>query len=463
MIVPIGQEPADLKARMDTLFAKIDAAHPDKILIQFAKNHGSWSDTATEIGHKLGYTTGTEFLTAYGYTMVAGKSGKRATNAGEEIIEELKRRYPNGPEFAKIKDLFAANPDFSTKYKNMQNTSQAKYGMPLSDYFVQIGLLKPSGTPLPTEDEFSAMLATASQWQKEPTTRALKLTHSSFDFIAFELYVRKVLGKEPAAYYEELNLVQTAAEKASIKAAEEAEREARRRELDMRKHDPRFIYSKAGYISKYLGSEEVLHIPEGVTAFNPKAFVGHNELKEIYFPSTLEKIPTKAFTELLGLEHVHFSAGLFEICDHAFENCPHLREVDLPDGVVLLGRFAFAHCAHLKCVHLPGTIRNPADRVFAWCDGLKEVILDEGITQISEYMFETDNEAKDKLETLRLPTTLRVIAGDGFNNRKAFWAYLAPDMENPNRSKLRSILNHGTGLASYKVTYMDGKLAFDRI
>ena len=106
---------------------------------------------------------------------------------------------------------------------------------------------------------------------------------------------------------------------------------------------------------------------------------------------------------------------------------------------------------------------NPADRVFAWCDGLKEVILDEGITQISEYMFETDNEAKDKLETLRLPTTLRVIAGDGFNNRKAFWAYLAPDMENPNRSKLRSILNHGTGLASYKVTYMDGKLAFDRI
>ena len=62
MIVPIGQEPADLKARMDTLFAKIDAAHPDKILIQFAKNHGSWSDTATEIGHKLGYTTGLQLI-----------------------------------------------------------------------------------------------------------------------------------------------------------------------------------------------------------------------------------------------------------------------------------------------------------------------------------------------------------------------------------------------------------------
>ena len=212
-----------------------------------------------------------------------------------------------------------------------------------------------------------------------------------------------------------------------------------------------------------MGSEEVLHIPEGVTAFNPKAFVGHNELKEIYFPSTLETIPVKAFTELRGLEHVHFSEGLFEICDHAFEHCTNLREVDLPDGVVLLGRFAFASCRHLERVHLPGTIRNPADRVFAWCDGLKEVVLDEGITQVSEYMFETDNEAKDKLETLRLPTTLRVIAGDGFTNRKAFWAYLAPDMENPNRSKLRSILNHGAGLASYKVTYADGKLAFDRI
>ena len=358
--------------------------------------------------------------------------------------------------------MFAANPDLSTKYKNLQNTAQAKYGMPLSDYFVQIGLLKPSGTPLPTEDAFNAMLATASQWQKESTTRALKLAHSSFDFIAFELYVRKALGKDPAAYYEELNLVQTAAEKAAVKAAEKAKREAHRRELEMRKHDPRFIYSKAGYISKYLGSEEVLHIPEGVTAFSSKAFVGHNELKEIYFPSTLEIIPAKAFKELHGLEHVHFSEGLFEICDHAFENCPRLQEVDLPDGVVLLGSFAFARCVGLERVHLPGTIRNPADRVFAWCDGLKEVALDEGITQISEYMFVCDSN-KDKLETLRLPTTLRVIAGDGFNNRKAFWAYLAPDMENPNRSKLRSILNHGTGLASYKVTYTDGKLAFDRI
>ena len=462
MIVPIGQEPADLKARMDTLFAKINAAHPDKILIQFGKNHKKWSEHASIIGHELGYATGAEFLTAYGYTVVAIKGGRPTSVDTDQIIEELKSRYPNGPEFFKLKDLFAANPDFSTKYKTLQNTATVKYGMPLSDYFVQIGLLKPSGTPLPTEDEFTAMLATANQWQKEPTTRALKLAHPSFDFIAFELYVRKVLGKEPAAYYEELNLVQTAAEKAAVKAAEEAEREARRRELEMRKHDPRFIYSKAGYISKYLGSEEVLHIPEGVTAFNPKAFVGHNELKEIYFPSTLERIPAKAFKELHGLEHVHFSAGLFEICDHAFENCPRLREIDLPDGVVLLGSFAFARCASLERVHLPGTIRNPADRVFAWCNALKEVVLDEGITQISEYMFVCDSN-KDKMETLRLPTTLRVVAGDAFDHRKVFLAYLAPDMANPDRSRLRSILNHGTGLASYKVTYADGKLVFDRI
>lgn len=463
MIIPIGQEPADLKEKMDKLFSKINAAHPDKILVQFGKNHEKWASRASKIGHELGYATGTEFLTAYGYTMVAKKGGRPTSVDTNLIIEELKSRYPTGPEFSQLKDLIAANPDFAAKYKTMQNSSQEKYGMPLSDYFVQIGLLKPSGTPLPTEDAFNAMLATASQWQKESTTRALKRAHEDFDFIAFELYLRKVLGKDPSAYYEELNLVQTAAEKAAAKAAEEAKREARRRELEMRKHDPRFIYSKAGYISKYVGSEEVLHIPEGVTAFNPKAFVGHNELREIYFPSTLEEIPAKAFKELHGLEHVHFSEGLFEISDSAFENCPRLQDVDLPDGVVLLGRFAFADCKHLERVHLPGTIRNPADRVFAWCDGLKEVVLDEGITQISEYMFTPEDSKHDKLKTLRLPTTLRVIAADAFAHRKAFQAYLSPDLDVSTAQRLNSIFHHGSGMSVYKVTYEDGKLLFYHI
>ena len=221
MIIPIGQEPADLKEKMDKLFSKIDAAHPDKVLVQFGKNHEKWASRASKIGHELGYATGSEFLTAYGYTMVAKKGGRPTSVDTDLIIDELKSRYPDGPEFSHLKDLIAASPDFAAKYKTMQNTSLAKYGMPLSEYFVQIGLLKASGAPLPTETEFAMMLETVSHWQKKPTSRALKQAHEDFDFIAFERYLRKMMGKDPAAYYEELNLVQTVAEKAAAKAAEQ--------------------------------------------------------------------------------------------------------------------------------------------------------------------------------------------------------------------------------------------------
>lgn len=139
-ITPKGQEPANLKKRMDTLFAKLDEAYPDKIIVSLQKDHKKWAETVTELYRALGYPDGNTFLEAYGYTVQKGKAGRPGNNH-MEIIQELKRRYPEGSPYCKVGDFLQANSDL--KLKTIYNNSQALFGMPFSDYLESIGLLQP--------------------------------------------------------------------------------------------------------------------------------------------------------------------------------------------------------------------------------------------------------------------------------------------------------------------------------
>ena len=69
------------------------------------------------------------------------------------IIDELKRRYPNGSEFTSADDLFAANPDLLPRMKTLKNNAKDLFGMPLGKYLTSIGLLK-SKSQSKGENEF---------------------------------------------------------------------------------------------------------------------------------------------------------------------------------------------------------------------------------------------------------------------------------------------------------------------
>lgn len=115
-IIPKGHEPFNIKQRMDTLFSKLDEAYPDKIIKRLEKEHKKWAETAREISKQLGYENKNVFLESYGYTIEIGKGGGREkTVDAKAIISELQKRYPNGTKFAKIDELFDANPDLAKK------------------------------------------------------------------------------------------------------------------------------------------------------------------------------------------------------------------------------------------------------------------------------------------------------------------------------------------------------------
>ena len=139
-IIPKGSEPEKIKKRMDTLFAKLDSAYPDKVIRSLQKDHKKWSETVRELYRLLGYPDGNSFLEAYGYTVQRGEAGRPKTNNYGEVIETLRKRYPDGMPFDRISMIVKENPDLKGVLKTMQNNANALYGMSLKDYFNQIGL-----------------------------------------------------------------------------------------------------------------------------------------------------------------------------------------------------------------------------------------------------------------------------------------------------------------------------------
>lgn len=134
-----GNEPENIRRRINVLFPKLDAAYPNKQIIALYKDHKKWGETVTELYRLLGYPDGKAFLEAYGYTVVDNKGGRPASNNYDEAILELQRRYPNGSALTTVSALQAANPDLPIK--SLANSSKVLYGISLGGYLKKKGIL----------------------------------------------------------------------------------------------------------------------------------------------------------------------------------------------------------------------------------------------------------------------------------------------------------------------------------
>lgn len=181
-----GSEPEKIKVRLDRLFEKLDSAYPDKVIVGLNKDHKKWGETVTELYRLLGYPDNSSFLNAYGYITGTGASGRPA-NDPMLIIEELKRRYPNGSGFDKVGDLKEANPDIAPKFSNLANQADKFFGMPFAKYLIQEGILV-GKTDDQCGDEFEAL---KSRYADAPYTgklNDLKADNSDIDWSAINRY-----------------------------------------------------------------------------------------------------------------------------------------------------------------------------------------------------------------------------------------------------------------------------------
>ena len=134
-----GEEPADIKKRIDTLFEQLDGAYPDKVIVGLHKEHKKWGETVTDLYRKLGYKSGADFLTAYGYKMSDDKGGRPKVDYSI-LIDAIKNRYPNGAEFKTAIEFLEANADLPN-LNTFKTDAPSIVGMTFGKWLKSIGLM----------------------------------------------------------------------------------------------------------------------------------------------------------------------------------------------------------------------------------------------------------------------------------------------------------------------------------
>ncbi len=189
------------------------------------------------------------------------------------------------------------------------------------------------------------------------------------------------------------DLIQSlAAELAETETGTETETETERvRELNVRRavsRDPAgtdWKLERSGEelrAVRYLGKDEEVRIPKGVTYLSKELFRKVSDLRSVQIPSSVAQIPANPFAFCPKLEHVqirddhrHFRmtgkvlfsqdgrilvafldreaesyeipARVQEVAELAFGNCGNLRSLTIPKGVQKIGLGAFWNCPEL--------------------------------------------------------------------------------------------------------------------
>ncbi len=196
-----GKEPPALHKRLDTLFAKLDEAYPDKQIVRLQAEHKKWSETITELYRKLGYASNDAFLTAYGYTVVYGKGGRptSALGTGDNLLNTLKQRYPDGARAASVAELSKQNPDLAAALKTAANSAHQKLGMKYSDYLRKNGLLYNIVDPQEELDKLAA------RYKSTPVTASVKALKAQNQDLKWNAILKVKSGRELLAYINEKN------------------------------------------------------------------------------------------------------------------------------------------------------------------------------------------------------------------------------------------------------------------
>lgn len=176
---------------------------------------------------------------------------------------------------------------------------------------------------------------------------------------------------------------------------------------------------------KYMGSSEVVYVPDSVRVIGYGAFENNDSIKKVVLPSRLETIEYNAFTECDNLLEIDIPDSVTYIGSAAFANCKSLCDVSIGKGVEELGSGIFAGCTSLVDVEvseksttltcLDGVLMS-ADRTYIYqmLPGREEpfYIMNERVEEIGQYAFW----GCENLEHVILSDQIEVISPYAFSN-----------------------------------------------
>ncbi|MCH5218788.1 MAG: leucine-rich repeat domain-containing protein [Muribaculaceae bacterium] len=167
------------------------------------------------------------------------------------------------------------------------------------------------------------------------------------------------------------------------------------------------------------GGKNTITIPDGVKTIAKNSFAYAENIENVYFSDTVERIEEYAFYRCHSRINLHLSNNLKYIGPYAFEYCDGLEELILPDSVSVIEDSAFFRCDNLKYVKLPSSLKVIDRHLFGWCISLSFVVIPEGVTEIISGAFM----ACKGLNTITIPASATLIdhwVFGGCNNLMTF-------------------------------------------
>jgi len=103
-------------------------------------------------------------------------------------------------------------------------------------------------------------------------------------------------------------------------------------------------------LTKYLGTDTFVSIPDTVTTIGDEAFSGNETLKSLTIPNTVTQISYNAFKNCTALTGVILPDSVEKVGPGAFEGCSSLTSVEIGENVSSWGSGVFANCGSLAAV-----------------------------------------------------------------------------------------------------------------
>ena len=394
-IIPKGQEPVEIKDRMNKLFIKLYGAYPNKVIVSLGKDHKHWAETALDISHKLGYENKNDFLMAYGFTVGKAKMGAPKKIDPEAIIKEIRERNAGNPPFNNIDEIKKAFPDLAPAISSLPKLAKEMFGMPLGQYLIRNGIL------ISRVEVFNNKVA-AIDIEAE-IEQIKKRFADQIPFKNFSEYAKA----DP----------QTVFKKGKVQRRIEEEYET--------------------YVAKFLISKGILANKEEIIAQQQEFVPNGSVTKLIDLARTRfeNRLPFANMSEFQASapdlvkelrwyqDRIKFATGLglveylktqdiikrpmtwgnychsHVIADRAFFGCESLEEIRIPEGIVEIGKKTFAGCKKLKKVELPKTLIVIGEKAFKDCTNLTDINIPVGVSELEPNTFSGCDSLAEKPET----------------------------------------------------------------
>ena len=210
-------------------------------------------------------------------------------------------------------------------------------------------------------------------------------------------------------------------------------------------------------ITKFIGEETGVVIPEGTTEIGENAFSGCSSLTSVAIPEGVTKIGYWAFSGCSSLTSVVIPDSVESIGNGAFARCSALKEwkissthpyfktdgmglltkdgktlvacagaakeYRIPEGVTEIGRYAFSHCSSLTSVVIPKGVTKIGNEAFLGCSSLTSVVIPEGVTVIGVYAFYGCR----SLTSVEIPKGIKEIGRYAFNGCSSLTSVVIPE------------------------------------